>query len=411
MDNRLGTKMECTKLQECLACGNDHLVLTLNLGNQAPANNLRENAQDPFTSYPLAVNRCTECNHLQLTHVVNPDILYKNYLYVSGTSATYLRYMKWYANFCLEKLGYSCRDLCVLDIGCNDGSQLDAFKELGFQTHGVDPAENLYAISSAKHSVTLDYWNTDTIKQINQHFDIITSQNAFAHIPDPLTYLKLVKQRLKLTGRMFISTSQADMVLNSEFDTIYHEHISFYNAESMRRLAERAGLCLVDVVKTPIHGTSYIFILAHECCDQFNLENILEMERSQGLQSAETYDLWASSVDKTLFEINRIIQDHRNRGFTVIGYGAAAKGITIVTAGKLDIDLIIDDNPLKQNKYLPGLDIQIVGSDYLTECNHENILFIPLAWNLYLEIKRQIRGRRNNNNDRFLRYFPRIEIQ
>ena len=95
----------------------------------------------------------------------------------------------------------------------------------------------------------------------------------------------------------------------------------------------------------------------------------------------------------------------------MIGYGAAAKGITIVTAGKLDIDLIIDDNPLKQNKYLPGLDIQIVGSDYLTECNHENILFIPLAWNLYLEIKRQIRGRRNNNNDRFLRYFPRIEIQ
>jgi SAM-dependent methyltransferase len=401
--------MDCVKLKECVACGNNDLSLTLDLGIQAPANNLRNSKDDSYNSYPLTVNRCTACNHLQLTHVVNPDILYKNYLYVSGTSATYLRYMKWYANFCLEKLDYSGET--VLDIGCNDGSQLDAFKELGFQTYGVDPAENIFPVSSTNHNVTLGYWNTTTADKLHERFDIITSQNAFAHIPDPLSYLKLVKKYLKPNGRMFISTSQAEMIQNGEFDTIYHEHISFYNAESMRRLAERAGLCLIDVVKTPIHGTSYIFVLAHECCDQYNLDNILDVERNEGLQTAATYTNWASGVDKTLQDIQQVIAEHRVQGYTVIGYGAAAKGMTLITAGKLDIDWIIDDNPLKQNKWCPGVDIQIVSSDYLTDYNYKKILFIPLAWNLFLEIKRQIRGRRNNPNDKFMKYFPRMEIQ
>lgn len=401
--------MDCIPLTECVACGNHELVLLLDLGSQPPANNLRRNKQDTQASYPLAVNRCNDCNHLQLTHVVNPDILYQHYLYVSGTSATYLRYMKWYANFCAEKLGYTGVD--VLDIGCNDGSQLDAFKEIGFETHGVDPAANLYDISSAKHRVTLGYWNPDTAAELQTEFDIVTSQNAFAHIPDPLSYLKLVKQYLRPNGKMFISTSQADMIQRGEFDTIYHEHISFYNAESMRRLAERAGLCLIDVVKTPIHGTSYIFILAHECAEQFNLENILSMEREIGLQTAETYTVWASGVQDTLTNIKQIISDHRTEGYTVIGYGAAAKGMTLITAGQLEIDLIIDDNPLKQNKWCPGLDIQIVGSDYIVDCDHSAVLFIPLAWNLFSEIKRQIKGRRNYYRDRFMRYFPRIEIQ
>lgn len=400
--------MNSVALKKCLACGNEDLDLILDLGDQPPANNLRDSKSENVEKFPLAVNLCKTCCHLQLTEVVSPDILYKKYLYVSGTSATYLRYMKWYANFCQEKLGY--RGSRVLDIGCNDGSQLNAFKEIGFETFGVDPAQNLFELSSANHNVKLGYWNQETISTWHLEFDIISSQNAFAHIPEPLEYLSLVKRYLSPKGKVFISTSQADMVLNNEFDTIYHEHISFYNAESMRVLAQRAGLCLINVVKTPIHGTSYIFILGHDCAEKYNLENILNLEKEKGLQDATTYLNWAKGVNNTLNNIQSVVQEYKNQGYVIVGYGAAAKGMTLITAGQLQLDMILDDNSLKQNKWCPGVDVQIISSDYLIDCDHKKILFIPLAWNLFLEIRRQIRGRRNNENDRFLKYFPKVQI-
>ena len=140
----------CTKLTNCLACGNNNLTLTLNLGYQPLANNfLTDTSQNEF--YPLAVNRCENCFHLQLTHVVDPAVIYKNYAYVSGTSQTYLDYMWWFAKWCRE---YSNNYRgSVLDIGCNDGSQLDFFNKLGFNTYGVDPAENLHATSTSLASL------------------------------------------------------------------------------------------------------------------------------------------------------------------------------------------------------------------------------------------------------------------
>lgn len=252
----------CTPITTCLACGGTDLVPTLDLGQQPLANNFRSTAStDGEARYPLAINRCGHCNHLQLTHAVDPELIYKNYLYVSGTSRTYLEYMTWYANWVREQFAYWVDT--VLDIGCNDGSQLDAFRRAQFRTWGVDPAENLHSFSNSRHTVVCGFWNEQTAAQLGRsEFQVITTQNAFAHIPDPLSYLKLAAEYLRNDGKIFISTSQADMVLRGEFDTIYHEHISYYNAYSMKCLAERAGLYLVDVVKTPIHGTSYIFVLA-----------------------------------------------------------------------------------------------------------------------------------------------------
>lgn len=288
----------CTPITHCLACGSSNLSLALDLGNQPLANNFRSQQEDHEQEYPLAVNRCGECNHLQLTHVVDPSVIYTHYLYVSGTSVTYRNYMDWYAEFAREQMGYW--PTSVLDIGCNDGSQLSKFKELGFDTYGVDPAENLYATSSQDHTVICGFWNQETANKLRREFDIITSQNAFAHIPDPVSYLRLARDHLREEGRLFISTSQADMVLNGEFDTIYHEHISFYNAESMRRLAERAGLYLIDVVKTPIHGTSYIFILSRHRHNSRRMSNILTMEKEAGLQDSATYTNWSMSSTQSI---------------------------------------------------------------------------------------------------------------
>jgi 2-polyprenyl-3-methyl-5-hydroxy-6-metoxy-1,4-benzoquinol methylase len=322
--------------------------------------------------------------------------------------------MDWYARFVYETFTtYTNRmgPYSVLDIGCNDGSQLDAFRRLLFQTHGVDPAENLYPTSSAKHSVVLGFWNKESADKLTQKFDVITTQNAFAHVPDPLSYLELAKSCLKSDGKIFISTSQADMVLNGEFDTIYHEHISYYNAESMKALAERAGLHLIDVLKTPIHGTSYIFVLSKEPKNRERIENILALEAK--LHQGSTYHQWTVGVESLLTRLKQQIDEYRAWGFTIVGYGAAAKGMTLINASEIRLDCVIDDNPLKQGLYCPGTDIPVVSIDWLdgvTDPN-EKIIFVPLAWNFYKEIKEKIKRKRNNPEDMFLRYFPDIAVE
>ena len=403
----------CTPITECLACSGTDLIPTLNLGEQPLANNFRDNIVDPELKFPLAVNRCQVSDHLQLTHTVDPKLIYTHYLYVSGTSGTYLEYMKWYARFVLETFQtYTNRmgPWSVLDIGCNDGSQLDAFKELLFRTYGVDPAENLYPTSSAKHNVVLGFWDSISANLIGQEFDVITTQNAFAHIPDPLTYLKLARAYLKDDGKIFISTSQADMVLNGEFDTIYHEHISYYNAESMKALAERAGLYLIDVVKTPIHGTSYIFVLSKQKRNSERVENILAMESK--LHNGSTYREWANDVDQLLKDLAEQINEYRHWGYKIVGYGAAAKGMTLLNASGLYLDAVVDDNPLKQGTWCPGVDIPVVGIEYIANLETEDkVIFVPLAWNFFKEIVQRIRAVRVGEHDMFVRYFPQLKTE
>lgn len=400
---------DCIPITSCLACGNTDLVPTLDLGTQPLANNFRTTKSTTGEPrYPLAIDRCGTCDHLQLTHAVDPALIYTHYLYVSGTSGTYVEYMDWYASFVREQ--FDRLTTSVLDIGCNDGSQLDAFKSLGYTTYGVDPAENLYPISGAKHSVFCGFWNEETAGRLGRDFDVITSQNAFAHIPDPLSYLSLAKDYLKNDGKIFISTSQADMVLNGEFDTIYHEHISYYNAESMRCLAERAGLYLVDVVKTPIHGTSYIFVLAKQPANTHRIRNILATESA--LHEPATYQRWAEGVEDLLERLRDQLTEFRGFGFRVVGYGAAAKGMTLLNASQIPMDCVIDDNPLKQGHWCPGTEIPVVGSDYINTIPvDQTVVFVPLAWNFYSEIARKIKAIRNNKTDMFLRYFPTISIE
>lgn len=401
----------CIPITECLACGNTNLIPTLDLGEQPLANNFRElESTEGEPRYPLAINRCQICNHLQLTHAVDPKLIYTHYLYVSGISGTYVQYMDWYAKFIQENFNQAQSN--ILDIGCNDGSQLDAFKKLGYTTYGIDPAENLYPISSANHKVICGFWNKESVEQLNIKFDIINIQNAFAHNPNPLSYLILAKQYLTNDGKIFISTSQADMVLNSEFDTIYHEHISYFNTNSMKILAERAGLFLVDIIKTPIHGTSYIFVLSKHSINKYRTENLLNVESSAGLMDGNTYYTWAKGVYTLLDVLKTRIAEYQNNGYKVIGYGAAAKGMTLLNSSRIHLDVVLDDNPLKQGLWCPGTNIPVVNSTYITSLQAtDKIVFVPLAWNFYAEIKKKIKALRDNETDIFLRYFPSITTE
>lgn len=398
----------CTELKECLACSGTNLLPAINLGDQPLANNfIREPGKNQ--RYPLAVNQCADCFHLQLTHVVDPAVIYRDYAYVSGTSQTYLDYMWWFAKWAREYSNIQFGS--VLDIGCNDGSQLDYFEKLGFLTYGVDPAENIHTTSTAKgHRVVCGFWDEQSIGNLdNRQFDIAVAQNSFAHNPDPLTYLTLLKPLMKPNGLFFVQTSQADMVRNGEFDTIYHEHVNFYNINSMNQLCQRAGWELIDVVKTPIHGTSYVFVLAPSRVRREHVTNLINMEAD--LLNNDIYRAWASRARKISSEFSSRITLFREQGYHIVGYGAAAKGMTLLNFADVRLDYIIDDNPTKQGTYSPGQDIPVGSIDYLSNyTNNDKILFVPLAWNFFKEIKGRILKHRNNNNDRFLRYFPEVEV-
>ena len=410
------SQSNCVELNECLACGSSDLKMTLDLNFQPLANSYRADKSEWLEMFPLAINRCEKCFHVQLTHAVNPDLMFKDYLYVSGTSQTMNDHFEWFARYSKEYFEALSKEFLdtVLDIGCNDGSQLNYFISDTIETYGVDPAENLAATSRAKgHDIYVGYFDESFVK-IADMYDIIIAQNVFAHNYDPLTFLNNAKNVMARNSLLFIQTSQADMIRNNEFDTIYHEHISFYNINSMNELCKRAGLQLIDVTKCPLHGNSYIFVISKYASRSANIENLIDMERRSGLLTDSTYVKYAEKCDRTSIELREAVKRAKNVGFKVIGYGAAAKGMTLLNYANLsfnEFDYIIDDNPMKQGRFTPGSSIPIVSSDILSTLSHEDkVMFVPLAWNFFDEISKKIKSKRDNKEDRFIKYFPTVMV-
>jgi 2-polyprenyl-3-methyl-5-hydroxy-6-metoxy-1,4-benzoquinol methylase len=395
---------------ECLACGKSNLRSILDLGKQPLANNYHNGkTQD---EYPLNLNLCQDCFHLQLSHTVNPDLMFKNYLYVSGTAKTLRDYFDYFASKTLEYLPNATK---ILDIACNDGTQLDSYLKLGLQTYGIDPAENLYEDSKLRgHDIICDYFNSDTSHKFEgKTFDIITAQNVFAHTSYTVDFLNTCKEVMDNDSLLFIQTSQANMVRNNEFDTIYHEHLSFFSSNSMKSLVERCGMTLCDIFKTDIHGTSYVFVISKSKKEPKDgvSKNLLE-EKELGMTDVLTYPEYALKCYQSTFNLKKKLEDMKNDGYILVGYGAAAKGNTLLNFGKISLDFIIDDNPLKQNLLTPGMNIPIFGPEKINQISEKDkVVFVPLAWNFYSEIRNRITERRKNNNDFFVKYFPTLILE
>jgi len=330
---------ECEIIDECIACGSTELVPVLDLGIQPLANSYKKNADDVEQYFPLAINRCKHCFHVQLTHRVNPDLMFKDYLYVSGTTKTQLDYFDWFADFAAEK--YGTKPTTILDIGCNDGSQLNSFQDKGATTYGVDPAENLFATSSQRHKVVCGYF---TGKEFgHEKFDVITCQNAFAH-----------------------NFNQLELLQN---------------------------------IRNVMHKDSLLFATY--------------IETQKGLYTEKTYDDYAADCLNNVKQFAEIIREMRSTGVPVVGYGAPAKGNTLMNFAQEGPDFIIDDNPLKQGMFTPGNCVPIYGTDYL-KANFENVdklCIIPLAWNFFKEIKTRTKNVRPGKNDIFVRYFPEFKVE
>ena len=384
----------------CFACSSDELRSVLDLGNQPLANSYLKNPNDDELVFPLRLNFCKKCTHLQLSHTVNPNLLFKNYLYVSGTSNTLREYFE---NFVLLTEKYVNKINNVLDIACNDGSQLAAYKNKGYNTYGIDPAENLLTTSTQFGNIKCDYLTLDSINSFDVKFDIIIAQNVFAHNNYPVEFLKHCTSALSDDGCIFIQTSQANMIANNEFDTIYHEHLSFFNVRSMATIAKRANLKLIDVLKVPIHGTSYVFVLSKnkQDCSEFFIDHEIKLtEQILSNYSKQVYKLVADLITQ--------IENYRHNQYKIIGYGAAAKGNTLLNFAQLKLDYILDDNPLKHGLFTPGMHIPIVHPNTIIS-ETDKTLVIPLAWNFFDEIKQKVICR--NASVKFIKYFPSVVIE
>lgn len=395
--------MSAKKLTKCVACDSHDLEFFLDLDSQ-PLNNNFHDGDGAGSWYPLGLNVCKNCWHTQIPWAVSPELMFEDYIYVTGTSQTMRDYNKWFANLITHKEGVRISN--ILDIGSNDGTQLDYFKELGFDTYGVDPAKNLCEEYGNKgHQITNAFWPVD----LNKKFDVIIAQNVFAHTPTPLDFLIGIKNHLSENGKAFIQTSQSQMYQRNEFDTTYHEHVSFFSTNSMKTITARAGLVLTDVEMTTIHGDSYLFTVEHEGATPRNsVKQWLDQEASDGRTTLSFYHNFAKNANALLTELRYTVDLKRHSGIKVVGYGAAAKGITVLNSRDIVLDWIVDDNPRKQNKYTPKTNIPVKDRSSLDV--EEDLIIIPLAWNFFEEIKSKVEEIRKDKKTSYLTYFPEVEI-
>jgi 2-polyprenyl-3-methyl-5-hydroxy-6-metoxy-1,4-benzoquinol methylase len=397
----------CQELKVCLCCRQKNYLL-LDLGYQPLANDFHD-LNTVNSNYPLNLMYCKNCFHCQLSHSVSPEILFKNYKYVSGTSKTGKDFFNWNANFIDNYIGKKGK---ILDIACNDGSQLDPFKKLGWETYGVDPAENICPITEKKgHKVYCDFWK-DSVAEKLPIMDVITAQNVFAHTQHIDAFLQSCKKVMDNNTSLFIQTSQRDMILNGEFDTTYHEHISFFNTKSMDTLTKRNGLVLNRVLEHSIHGRSYIFEIKLIKDEKiYDVEKHLNAENNLGMYNSTLYDKFKINAEKSIMNLKLILDKYKNKGYKCIGFGAAAKGQTVICYGNIGLDYIIDESPYKYWTYSPKLNIPIVPLNTFVEDNNEKFLIVVLAWNFAKEIKEKINKCKGNKNVIVVeKYFPNLII-
>ena len=382
------------KINKCLCCGSKKISQFLNLGSQPLANNLAENYQQDTEEFPLCVNYCNSCWHSQLSISVNPEILFKDYYYVTGTSKTMQNYCEVLSRDIYKRTGHiSTKNKKILDIASNDGTFLSKFSKYNWILHGVDPAENLSKLCKEKGVRThVNFFGSDEI-DFGTKFDVITALNVFAHVPNPLDFLLECKKHMTETGIIVIQTSQRDMVIKRQFDTVYHEHISFFSVKSMVAICKRAGLFLNDISLPEIHGGSYVFYISKSNKVGQSVKDRIGFEEQENLYNKKTYQKYQEDISSLSCVIKSKLK-HKS----LVGFGAAAKGIVALHSLGLNPDFIIDENPLKIGKILPKKNIPIVDISKLSEIE-DDLDIIILPWNFKNEISEKIKDiRRNRDN-------------
>ncbi|OGH42850.1 MAG: hypothetical protein A3B53_02275 [Candidatus Levybacteria bacterium RIFCSPLOWO2_01_FULL_42_15] len=398
------------KATRCRCCGAKNLFLYLNLGKQPLANSYHKK-EEKLQEYPLEVLLCQNCFHSMLSVVIKPALMFKNYLYVSGTTETFQNHCKELAKDAVARV--KKKKIRVLDIACNDGTQLEFFKELGCDVYGVDPAGNLREITIKKNiSVIVDYWSKKVAKKLGKKFNLITGTNVFAHVDRIDRFLFACFLALEDDGILILEFPYGNnMIKSNEFDTVYHEHLSYFLINSFAMLASRSRFHIVDLIQTPIHGGSIRFFLKKGISSHSDkVTTLIQKEKESGLFDIQTYKRFAKNVAENRNNLRKLVSDFKKRGERVIGYGASAKGNTMLNYFKLNLEYIVDDNPLKWGFVTPGRNISIESPELLQK-EKGNLHIIIMSWNFYKEIVKKIKELRGKKyHDNAILYVPKVTL-
>lgn len=384
-------------LKACRICGNKKMHFFLSLGSMPIPNGFltKKDLKKPEPHYPLGVYVCEKCWLVQLTHVIPADIMFKNYLYIPSTSTTMLRHFKLLAKDIIKKYNLNKGDL-VIDVGSNDGTLLGFFKEEEIPVLGIDPASNLAQVARLKGIDTIDdFFNVSLAKKIVKEkgrAKIITATNAIAHIHDLHSVCEGVKVLLEDEG-IFVTEYPylIDLLDKNEFDTIYHEHLSYFAIRPLIELFKQHDMRIIDIYHSPmIHGGSIrVFVAKKDSKHKQKkvVNDFVKNELLKKLDRRSTYDEFSRRVKSIKRELVAFLKRLKKQNKKIIGYGASAKCNVLLNYCNIRTDLldyIVDSIPYKQGRFTPGTHIPIYPENRLSKDQPDYALLT--AWNFADEI-------------------------
>ena len=374
----------------CRICSNPTLKKYADFGYMPLANSLNDINSEGDQVYPLQVYFCEHCAMSQLGVVVNPTILYENYPYQSSISNTFKKHCRKLAVEIKEIL--KVENPSVIDIASNDGCLLNEFRKEGYSVYGVEPAENLVDISREKGIPTHNaFWNYKI--QLDKA-DVITATNVFAHVDDLDDFVGGVVSNLKENGVFCIEVPWLHrLILRTQFDTIYHEHLSYFLLKPIKQKLRSFGLEVFRCEMAWVHGGTLRVYASNRGVreKEVSVGMIEALELGAGLYDFSTYEHYSKRVDQCKEAFLASVK--KLEGKRVVGYGACAKGAMLINSLGMDnksIIAIADDTPSKQGKYMPGCDIPIVTAGHMREMDPE--VMILFAWNFAPELIEKTRS-------------------
>ncbi len=414
--------MTCRKLscRKCRFCSAPLTVTFADLGMSPLANAFiaREEAGEPESFYPLHAYVCETCKLVQTLDVETPETIFGDYLYFSGFSASWLKHSEAYAEAMIARLGLDAESK-VVEVASNDGYLLQFFKQRAVPVLGVEPAANVAEAALRKGIPTeVRFFGRATARRLaaaGHRADLIAANNVVAHVPDLNDFVAGFEILLKPTGVLTLEFPHlVRMLAENQFDTIYHEHFSYFSFLAMERVLAAHGLTVFDVERLATHGGS-LRVFARHADNQAlpalpAVEALRREELALGLDELTVYRRFASQVVRTKFALLDFLLSAKREGRTIAGYGAPAKGNTLLNycgIGPEIIDFTVDRNPHKQNKLLPGTRIPVQPPEALLQARPDYVLILP--WNLKDEVMAQMAAIREWGG-RFVLPIPHVEI-
>ena len=396
------TRQLSTRRDTCRICGGRRLSCILDLGVSPLANRFlrADQLDDEEPRFPLDVFLCADCSLVQLLEVVDPEFLFRDYVYVSGTSDTMRAHFASFAQDLLGRFGFRPDDL-VVEVASNDGTFLGNFGGRGLRLLGIEPAANIAAIARRRgiESVAEFFGErvADQVRRDRGPAACVLATNVFAHLDDVNGFVRGLDRLLAPDGIFVFENSYVrDMIDHLEFDSVYHEHLSYFSVTALSALFARHGLEIFDVQHQPVHGGSLrVFVkrsgARHSLTDA--PAGFRDDERRAGLNDATAFRTFAGRVYELRSSLPALLRQLRADGKQVVAYGSPAKGNTLLNFMEIGPDIVaylVDKSPLKQGLFSPGMHLPVLPVERLVEDRPDYVLI--LAWNFTDEIVRQQRA-------------------